>query len=227
MDQYTLGNLDMMDKSNRYINEFFDLTCYPDILDILNPISGRKKEITEAMAVIKYIRRLALKSPDKKFLVYDFCAGNALTSTIATFLYPNVESYAIDLAIRDREWDRIQGFNYVQSDIYKDNWKYMISQMRVTYPLTEVIVVGVHPCRGLANRIIEIYNESNADHLILMPCCTGDNYKYSLPTVIKEKVGDYLTWCVYLLNLVEGKKRMVVDENCLSPKNALIIGDRS
>lgn len=216
--------LSRLDKSNKWINEFFDLKCYPDILDILNPISGRKKEITESMAVIKYIRRLALKSPDKKFLIYDFCAGNALTSTIATFLYPNVEVYAIDKAIRDREWDRIQGFKYIQSDIYKEDWAYMIEQMRVVYPFTEIIVIGVHPCRGLANRIIDIYNKSRADHLMLMPCCTGDSYKYSLPTVIKEKVGDYLTWCVYLLNLVEGKKRMVVDENIISPKNALIIG---
>ena len=213
-----------MDTSNKYVNEFFDLTCYPDILDILNPISGRKKEITESMAVIKYIRRLALKNPDKRYVLYDFCAGNALTSTIAAFLYPNVSSYAIDKAVRDREWDRIQGFKYIQSDIYKEDWSYMIHQQRVLYSQTDFIILGVHPCRGLANRIIDIYNKSKADHLILMPCCTGDSYKYSLPTVIKEKVGDYLTWCVYLLNLVKGKKRMVVDEHIISPKNALIIG---
>ncbi len=215
-----------MDTTNKYIREFFDLTCYPDILDILNPISGRKKEITEAMAVVKYIRRLALKNPDREYILYDFCAGNALTSAITAFLYKNFRCYAIDKAIRNREWDRIRNFKYVQSDIHKENWVHMISQMQVVYPLTELVVIGVHPCRGLANRIIDIYNRSKAGHLILMPCCTGDKYKYSLPTVIKEKVGDYLTWCVYLHNLVEGKKRMVVDENVLSPKNALIIGEK-
>jgi hypothetical protein len=31
---------------------------------------------------------------------------------------------------------------------------------------------------------------------------------------------------MYLLNLVEGKKRLIVDEGILSPKNALIIATR-
>ncbi len=59
-----------------------------------------------------------------------------------------------------------------------------------------------------------------------MPCCTGQRYKYSLPDAIRQKVGDYLTWCVYLLDLVEGKKRLIIDESVLSPKNALIIASR-
>lgn len=216
----------MLDKSNKYVNEFFDLKCYPDILDILNPISGRKKEITESMAVIKYLRRLALKNPQKKYVIYDFCAGNALTSTISTFLYPNIRAYAIDKAVRKRDWDRVKNFRYLQSDIYKDDWEFRCDSWRRGQECKdrEVIILGVHACRGLSNRIIEIYNKSGAEHLFLMPCCSGEKYKYSLPTVIKEKVGDYLTWCVYLLNLVDGKKRMVVDENVISPKNALIIG---
>ena len=214
-----------MDHSNKYINEFFSLTCYPDILDILNPISGRKKEITESMAVVKYLRRLALKNPEKQFLLYDFCAGNALTSTIASFLYKNIQSYAIDKKVRERDWNKIKNFMYLQSDIKDENWEYLLNLQGAIYPM-KIIVIGVHPCRDLSNRIIEIYNKSEADHLILMPCCTGGQYKFSLPQVIKEKVGDYLTWCVYLLNLVEGKKRLIVDESILSPKNALIIADK-
>lgn len=213
-----------MDRSNKYVNEFFDLTCYPDILDILNPISGRKKEITESMAVIKYLRRLALKNPEKKYFLYDFCAGNALTSATACFLYSNIQAMAIDKAVRDRDWEKIQRFTYVESDIH-ETWEHYI-QLNNFDGIAKSIIIGVHPCRELAKRIIEIYNKSEADHLILMPCCTGGQYKFSLPQVIKEKVGDYLTWCVYLLNLVEGKKRLIVDESILSPKNALIIANR-
>ena len=215
-----------MDRSNKYVNEFFDLTCYPDILDILNPISNRKKEITESMAVIKYIRRLALKNPEKRYRLFDFCAGNALTSTITAFLYKNISCFAVDKAKRDREWHKINNFSYLESDISKENWPFDMYCANALVK-SEVIIIGVHPCRELAKRIIEIYNKSEADHLILMPCCTGGQYKFSLPQVIKEKVGDYLTWCVYLLNLVEGKKRLIVDESILSPKNALIIANRS
>ena len=213
-----------MDRSNKYVNEFFDLTCYPDILDILNPISGRKKEITESMAVIKYLRRLALKNLKKQYVLFDFCAGNALTSTTASFLFKNFHSFAIDKAVRDREWKLINRFKYLQGNI-NDDWISMINHQKTIFK-SDIIIIGVHSCRELAKRIIEIYNKSEADHLILMPCCTGGQYKFSLPQVIKEKVGDYLTWCVYLLNLVEGKKRLIVDESILSPKNALIIANR-
>ena len=138
-----------MDLSNKYINEFFGLTCYPDILDILNPISGRKKEITESMAVMKQIRRIVFKQPDQRFYLFDFCAGNALTSAIASFLYPNIHSYAIDKRVRDRQWSKIRRFMYVQSNIYKERWEHMTHQHRAIYPMTDFIVIGVHPCRGL------------------------------------------------------------------------------
>ena len=215
-----------MDYSNKYVNEFFSLTCMPDILDILSPISGKKKEISESMAVIKQIRKIVMKKPKTRFLVFDFCAGNALTSTLANFLYPNVSSYAIDKAVRDRDWDMIKRFMYIKSNIYKKNWEYTLHQQRVIYPRTKFIIIGVHPCGELSKRIIEIYNKSKADHLIIMPCCTGGKYKFSLPQVITEKVGNYLTWCMYLLNLVEGRKRLIVDEGIISPKNALIIARR-
>jgi hypothetical protein len=217
-----------MDCSNKYINEFFNLNCMPDILDILNPISGRKKEITESMAVIKQIRKIVFKH--KRNTLFDFCAGNALTSTIASFLFPNLNSYAIDKRLRERDWDRINNFKYIQSDIKKENWSYILHQLGAIYSVhparSNFIIIGVHPCRDLAQKIIEIYNKSYAEYLILMPCCTGQKYKYSLPDAIREKVGDYLTWCVYLLDLVEGKKRLIVDESILSPKNALIIASR-
>ena len=212
---------------NKYLNDFYSLKCYPEILEILEPISGEAKEITEAMAIIKQLRKITLKNPTRQFYLYDFCAGNALTSTIASFLLKNITScYAIDKRVRDREWHKIKGFYYINSDIKKENWEYMLHQARVIFDRTDFVIVGVHPCRDLAKRIIEIYNKSEADHLFLMPCCTGDKYKFSLPDVIKEKVGNYLTWCVYLLNLIEGPKRMIIDENIISPKNAIIIASK-
>jgi len=218
-----------MDTSNKYINEFFELTCMPDILDILNPISGRKKEITESMAVVKHIRKIVFKHKNQNTL-FDFCAGNALTSTISSFLFPNLNSYAIDKQIRVREWNLIRNFKYIQSNIKTENWSYILHELGAIYNVhparSNFIIIGVHPCGNLAQRIIEIYNKSKADHLILMPCCSGQKYKYSLPDAIREKVGNYLTWCVYLLDLVEGKKRLIIDESVLSPKNALIIASR-
>ena len=216
-----------LDKSNKYINEFFDLTCYPDILDILNPISGRKKEITESMAVIKQIKKIVLKKPDKTFILYDFCAGNALTSTLACFLFKNVVAFPIDKAVRKRDWHKIDRLEYIQSDIKKENWNSLIHYSLLRQPLfTEVIIIGVHSCGELAKEIINIYNVSDSDHLIMMPCCTSGKFKFSVPQAIQQKIGGYLTWCMYLLDLVKGKKRLIIDESIISPKNALIIATR-
>lgn len=217
---------DNIDKSNKYINAFYDLKCYSDILDILNPISGRKKEITESMAVIKQIKKIVLKKPDTNFILYDFCAGNALTSTLASFLFKNVISFPVDKAVRDRDWSRIERLDYLISDIKKDTWNLLINQQRILFPLVDVIIIGVHSCGELAKEIIKIYNQSFADHLIIMPCCTSGKYKFSVPQSIQQKIGGYLTWCMYLLDLVEGKKRLIIDESILSPKNALIIATR-
>jgi hypothetical protein len=219
---------DDFDKSNKYINEFFDLTCYPDILDILNPISGRKKEITESMAVIRQIRTIVLKNPNKNYILYDLCAGNALTSTLASFLFKNIESFAVDKRVRDRDWSQIERFNYLKSNIKKDNWVSLIGLQRsqhIHIPCG-VIIIGVHCCGELAKEIINIYNVSLSNHLIIMPCCTGGKYKYSIPQAIQQKIGNYLTWSMYLLDLVEGQKRLIVDDSILSPKNALIIANR-
>jgi hypothetical protein len=155
---------DNIDKSNKYINAFYDLKCYSDILDILNPISGRKKEITESMAVIKQIKKIVLKKPDKNFVLYDFCAGNALTSTLACFLFKNVIAFPIDKAVRVRDWHKIERLEYIQSNIKKENWNSLIHySLFREHPLSEVIIIGVHSCGE--NRWI-----SNMEHVSLRPC---------------------------------------------------------
>ena len=78
---------------NKYVKEFFDLNCHPEIMDIVMPIQNFEKEITESMAVIRQLRNLTLKRKHYHYRIYDFCAGNALTSVIASFLFKNVDCY--------------------------------------------------------------------------------------------------------------------------------------
>lgn len=212
--------------SEKYIEEFYKLTCHPDILDIVMPVLNLKKEISESFAVLKYIRSIALKNPDKKYIIYDLCAGNALTSVSAAFLFKNVYSYAVDKRERDRKWDKCRNFKYINSDIVNEDWSYLIRQGRAVWDYIPIII-GVHACRHLAKRIIEIYNTTEeAEHLILMPCCSGPMKGFRIPDIITQNLGNYMKWSLYLHSITKGDKRLVIDNHCISPKNAIIISKK-
>lgn len=199
---------------NKYVEEFFNLSSHGDILDALMPIERLKKEISESMGIIRYIRRFTLKNREMKWTVIDFCAGNALTSAISCFLFPNCECIAVDKKIRDRNWNQIRKFKYVNENIYEIDESFIPEGS---------IVLGVHACRDLAIRIVDLFNKSKAHALLLMPCCSGKMYGYSLPEVIVKKIGKYLTWSTFLFDKVDcEKKSLIVDKYIMSPKNAII-----
>lgn len=207
---------------NKYVQEFYRLTCNQDIMDVVQPVDRQAKELSEAFGAIKQIRKIVLKhhNKDKNFRLYDFCAGNALVSVISCFLFPNIEkATAIDIMLRVRPWHKVQRFEYEFKSVHLKEWECMMNKRS--------IVVGVHACRGQAKRIIDIYNNSNAGYLILMPCCNGKMDHYNLPEVIKEKIGRYMMWSLSLFDQIrDSKKRMIVDENVMSPKNAILVAQK-
>lgn len=209
---------------NKYVDEFYNLNCCPEILEIVKPVQNLNKEITESMAMIKQLRKIVLKNKQYNYQIYDFCAGNALTSIIASFLFKNVHCYAIDIRPRKRDWNKVANFEYINSDIKKDDWSHKIAMLRVNFPLTKTIIMSVHPCRDLAERIVSIYNLSKSDYMVLMPCCNGKTQGYSLPEVLLAKIGKYMMWTLYLQNKIHNKNsKLYIDKFCISPKNAIIL----
>lgn len=205
-------------ENNKYIKEFLSLNCSKDILEVLKPILNIEKEITESMAVIRKLRGFALPKPNY-YSIEEYCAGNALTSAIAIHLLPFRASLAFDIKKRDREWPKIKHFMYMFCDIYDDRFTSTCFQ-------DPTIMFSIHPCTKLAERIIDIYNNSNAEALILMPCCIGE-LKMGLPQIIKERIGKYLIWTWQLANRIkESKISIQIDNNCISPKNAIITARR-
>lgn len=201
-------------KMNKYVEEFLKLKSSGDILNVCNPITKAEKEITESMAVIKELRSIALSAP-MDYDLYDLCAGNALTSVIASFLLPFHTVTAIDKHKRKRKWEAVQRFRYLEQDITKsDFWKAPNS-----------IFIGVHTCGNLAKTIINRYNDSDAKYLILMPCCVGQ-IETGLPDFFREKLGKYNIWTWELSRLVKGKVRIKHDTNIISPCNNLIIATK-
>ena len=206
-------------KRGYYLSKFLSLTCSPDVLLAVNPLNRPAKEISESMAIIKRVKRFVFdengeaKNPD--YTLYDLCAGNALTSVISAHLLPIKNNIAIDQQPRDRHYERVRKFEYRKADIF---------ELEPDYFDKGSIIIGVHPCIKLAERVVELYNKSQAEHLVLMPCCQGGIEKQYGFT--KEYLGGYLAWCFQLACNSEGGI-LEVDENVLSPKNGVITASKN
>lgn len=194
----------------KYLGKFLRLDCCGDILNIVTPMSHAPKEITESMAIIERLRGEVLHNP-MKYQILDLCAGNALTSLISVFLLPVYFACAVDKKKRNRDYSKARGFEYVELDIFDDKI--------CDYINANTIIISIHPCRGMAVRVVEIYNNSPARSLYLMPCCIG-KYKIPAKQFLCENLGMYQAWCYSLASLCNGS--IEIDENCISERNAVI-----
>lgn len=196
-----------------YLDEFLSLKCSPDILAVVNPINYISKEISESMAVIKVLRGIALTKPMHYYLA-DICAGNALTAVTAAHLLPFKWVTAIDIRERGRDWHKVKRFNYKNVDIND----------MVGSDFEQYVISSIHPCRDLAKKIINLYNNSPARHLVMMPCCVGNipgNMQY-----FQKQLGKYMAWCIYLSQLINAPTTIKRDENIHSPCNCILIADK-
>ena len=201
-----------------YTTQFLSLKCAGDVLNIAAPIQRAEKEISESMAIIPHLRKIAIKEPMKYTLV-DLCAGNALTSLIAIHLLPFKLAIAVDKRERSRKFDQAQRFFYLHADIMDNE-----ATKRLLDEADNIIITATHACSGLAHRIVELYTSSpQCKALVLMPCCCGEK-KNKIPQGIQERVGKYLSWA-YDLSL-SARGTFLVDKKCLSPCNAVVLAQK-
>jgi len=207
---------------NRYVNEFLGLKCAPDVLTTVGCLGNKaSKEVTESMAMIRRLRRVALSAPMEYGLI-DLCAGNALTSVLAVHLLPFKWALAVDKKPRARRWDRANGFDYLDGLDINDSA--MLAAGCEPLWRRPFVLIAVHACSVLAERVIELYqNTPEARHLVLMPCCEGGG-KNRVPRCIRKRIGPYLAWCWHLNELAGG--RLLVDQQVHSPKNGIILASK-
>ena len=205
----------------KYLDEFLQLRCAGDVLNAVAPLNNAAKEITEAMAIINRIRKIALKQP-MEYTLIDLCSGNALIPIISVCLLPVKESFAIDREPRHRKGHaNIDRFTYHEADIMNEDFIIFLSKLCFD---RQVILTACHPCGSLSRRIASLYNSiPNITHLVLMPCCNGRRVNL-FPHAVEEKLGSYLAWSYDLAIDVDGN--LVIDLDCLSPKNAIIIAEK-
>ena len=198
---------------SKYISQFLQFRCAGDVINAVTPVQKMGKEITEAMAIRKQLRKIVLPKP-MKYTVFDLCAGNCLSGILSVFTLPVVRCIAVDKRERERPgFKDVERWDYLRCDILRSNF----------IPQTDSIIISSHPCGELATRIIDIYNlGKNTKALILVPCCLPSSKNFGLPHLVTDRFSSYDQWSLHLYNKCKGKKQCVKDNNILSPANNVI-----
>ena len=198
-----------------YIERFLQYKCSGDILNAVNPINHTCKEISESMAIIQKIKGLTLQNK-MELTVLDLCAGNALTSIMSVFMLPVKNAIAIDKKPRERKgYATVNRFEYRQGDIY--DFDYVDSK-------SGYVIIASHPCEH-ALKIIDLYNQSEAKALCIIPCCRTQHNYQNAQFLKDSHMSKYDIWCLYLSSLVPGSK-LTKCKNILSPCNNIIYHER-
>jgi threonine dehydrogenase-like Zn-dependent dehydrogenase len=207
---------------NSYVDQFLKLKCAGDVLNVCNPINKAEKEISESMAIIKKVRNVVIANPMKYTLVDMCCGAHGLTGVLAAHLLPLKKVIAVDIGPQRRRFENVQRYEYRQMNIM-DPMQTIAMEVHIGAD-AQIILTATHCCGELAKRIIHLYQSaSNYQRLVLMPCCKG-GMPVKVPEVIRDKIGPYLAWSWSLAQMANGK--LTVDENIISPCNALITAQR-
>lgn len=203
-----------------YVKEFLSLSCAGDVLNAVGKIGNPDKEISESMAIINRLRDLTIKHPMEYELI-ELCAGHCLTSVLAVHLLPVKTATAIDIRKRSKITG-VSRWQYCEKDINTPDFE---AEFILNTP-KKSIVVAVHPCKGLAPKVIDLWNKSKSEMLITMPCCVGE-FKTPMKSFYAKQMGMDALWAAYLAEQVQGDHVYVCrDTGVLSPKNYVIVGKR-
>ena len=190
---------------------------FADLVPILQKVNRPLKELSEALPVFYKIYDETVFG---KWTAIDLCSGkHALLGSLIALNTRNVNVIAVDIEEPDPHIGLINRLHYLQANIHSPR------ALRRLKDLVQgkVIVAGIHCCKTLAFRTIEIARELGAVKGYLVPCCTD------FPAARRLGLWDggsktYETWVEILVKYAErlGFNTSVTRAPMLSEKNALI-----
>lgn len=201
------------------LNWLFSRRSLTNLVPIINKLNKPAKELSEALAVFNHIYNVT-REWDKWTLI-DLCSGKfALLSAITVLNTRNSLAIAVDIEEPNLEIANINRLVYLKASIYESETLQKLRQLI----RGKIIVVGIHCCKTLSLRLIEMTSKLNVDIGYLVPCCSD------FPTAKRLGLwngGDksYRTWVKTLVKYAERKgfNVSVTFEPMLSDKNALIM----
>jgi len=169
--------------STRYIEEFLNLRCAPDLLRFkVFPKNGITKEITECMGAFHALRDLLSAKSFARTDITVYVVGDGTTPRMGALLahMTRWNVFSVDPRMRDETWTTIRGLTCIPKKIEDVE----IQEGALT------LVVGIHnhaPLEGVWNRI------HGPKICIAIPCCVPQSVgrdpdqEYNDPGILSEK----------------------------------------
>jgi len=209
---------------NKYLKQYTESGIL-NLLEYYLPIKKifeRKKankEITEAFAVINILNReIKYQQKDKEIAIFDLGCGKGYFSMLSSWIFSYTELFACDYNTNMDigHFDFFSNVTYEQINLFDTKIINFINEL----DYDEIILVGIHSCKQLAIRNIELFNQTKAQKLILIPCCELKNpYKRQIYGIGNH----YDAWSLYLFNQILTEHKIIKkDLTILSPKNNVI-----
>jgi len=122
-------------------------------------------------------------------LVVDACCGKGALTAALALAFPTCNVLGFDGVGFDRAWRSIRGY---LRDVGLGNLRFEVMDLHslVEDPWSliseePVLVVGLHPCGTLSDRVLRLAVEIDADVVLVVPCCYGR----ASPRVLREELG--------------------------------------
>ena len=201
------------------LNWLFSRRSLVNLVPIINKLNKPAKELSEALTVFDHIYNVTREWDE--WTLIDLCSGKfALLSAVTVLNTKNSIAIAVDVEEPCLEIVNINRLTYLKTSICESETLQRLRQLAKG----KIIVAGIHCCKTLSLRLIEMASELNADMGYLVPCCSD------FP--IAKRLGlwsggdkSYQAWVNALVKYAERKgfNASVSFEPMLSEKNALIM----
>lgn len=209
-----------------YVSAFLSLKCAGDVLNCAGPLVNPRREIKEAMAIARDVKKDILANRGA-FTIIEPLAHNALTSILLAHLLPVRAAFAV--GSRTCFQSRPRGFGYVDVDLGTSGGREKFSRVADEFEAPLLLVVP-HVGARLAEALVDLY--------VKTPQIVGLSMIPSQPNVpevgqvagggeTKRRLGRFAVWAMSLartaggdvvfdarlenINLVYDKESMVLE----------------
>jgi len=197
---------------------------------VLKLFAGRPsplKELSEALSIFLRIYGDEM-TRCRDTIVVEVCSGDKAPVAAMTALFVRRgRGWAIDVCspspalqeLAQLLGDRLRIFSGV--DIHSDRFREVVREARSQSEY--LVLVGIHCCKTLAVRVLEIFREVGGDKLLLVPCCAKPSWARR---VVGVEIRSYWDWVyalwTYAHDILKLPARVYVEKSMLSEANAVI-----
>jgi hypothetical protein len=204
------------------VNQFLAKKCAGDVINSVTPLKNPLKSLSTSWEVIKTIQPLTITEKGK-YEVVNFCAGNCVAAIMAAHILPVKRTWAIDSKITKKQgFENVDRFTTFEGMEIKD----FIPRVQ-----DNDIIIAIHPKPQECVDIIDLFNQTTAKVLCLVPGIPGLHMPKKINCLKKlpMPIDKYELWCLVLMNIVAPNHKLTMRyyvRGINSPYNTILYAER-